>query len=115
MPFGDGDELVCPFRGRKKYCHNGGQMSRMAHDGLGRGVDPRGSVNDSEQAELPVEPDQSDEARRTCLWRLDQFGRLGFDFARAAMMADDSQIDLALARRLIALGCPLETAARILL
>jgi hypothetical protein len=87
----------------------------MAHGGLGRQVDPRGSVNDGEQAELPLEPDQSDEARRTSFWRLDQFGRLGFDFARAAMMADDSQIDLAMARRLIASGCPLETAARILL
>jgi hypothetical protein len=85
----------------------------MAHGGLGRRVDPRDSVDDSEQVQLPLEPDQSDEARR--IWRLDQFGRLGFDFARAAMMADDSQIDLALARRLIASGCPLETAARILL
>ena len=87
----------------------------MAHGGLGRPVDPRGSVDDSEQAEFPLEPDQSDEARRTCFWRLDQFDRLGFDFARAGMMADDSQIDLALARRLISSGCPLETAARILL
>jgi hypothetical protein len=30
-------------------------------------------------------------------------------------MADDAQVDLAQARRLIALGCSLETAARILL
>ena len=90
-------------------------MSRMAHGGLGRRVDPRDSVDDSEHVQLPLEPDQSNEARRTSFWRLDQFGRLGFDFARAAMMADDSQIDLALARRLIASGCPLETAARILL
>jgi hypothetical protein len=83
--------------------------------GSGRRVDLRDSVDDSEQVQFPLEPDQSDERRRTCFWRLDQFGRLGFDFARAAMMADDSQIDLALARRLIASGCPLETAARILL
>ena len=83
--------------------------------GSGRRVDLRDSVDDSEQVQLPLEPEQSDEARRTSFWRLDQFGRLGFDFARAAMMADDSQIDLALARRLIASGCPLETAARILL
>jgi hypothetical protein len=87
----------------------------MAHGGLGRRVDPRDSVDDSEHVQLPLEPDQSDEARRTSFWRLDQFGSLGFDFARAAMMADDSQIDLALARRLIASGCPPETAARILL
>jgi hypothetical protein len=30
-------------------------------------------------------------------------------------MADDARVDLAQPRRLIALGCPLETAARILL
>ena len=86
----------------------------MADGGLGRRVDPRDSV-DAAIKSVALEPDQSDEARRTCSWRLDQFGRLGFDFARAAMMGDDYQIDLALARRLIALGCPLETAARILL
>jgi hypothetical protein len=31
------------------------------------------------------------------------------------MMADDTRVDLAQARRLVALGCPLETASRILL
>ena len=71
-------------------------------------------MDETEQIQL-AEPDQSDEARRTRVWRLDQFVGLGFDFPRAAMMADDSQIDLALARRLIASGCPLETASRILL
>jgi hypothetical protein len=40
---------------------------------------------------------------------------LGFDLARAAIMADDARVDLAQARRLVALGCPLETASRILL
>jgi hypothetical protein len=89
-------------------------MSRLAHGWLARRVDPSGDVDASEQIQL-AEPDQSEEARRTCFWRLDQFVGLGFDFARAAMMADDSQIDLALARRLIASGCPLETASRILL
>ena len=40
---------------------------------------------------------------------------LGFKPTRAALMAGDSCVDLAQARRLIALGCPVETAARILL
>jgi hypothetical protein len=40
---------------------------------------------------------------------------VGGKAADAALMADDAQIDLAQARRLIALGCPLETATRILL
>lgn len=46
---------------------------------------------------------------------LTQFAALGFDLARAASMAGDSRIDLAQARRLVASGCPLETASRILL
>jgi hypothetical protein len=64
---------------------------------------------------LAGELDQSDELRRTRRWRLDQFVGLGFDDARAELMADDSQVELGLARRLIALGCPPETASRILL
>ncbi len=47
-------------------------------------------------------------------WRFDQFLALGFDYATAATMVD-APIDLATARRLIALGCPAETASRILL
>jgi hypothetical protein len=72
-------------------------------------------MDESEQIEVAAERDQSDEARRTRLWRLDQFVALGFDLARAASMAGDSRIDLAQARRLVASGCPLETASRILL
>jgi len=91
-------------------------MSRMAYCGAGLRVDPRGDVDESEQIQLPAEFfDQSDEARRTRIWRLDQFIGLGFDLARAAIMADDSRIDLGQARRLLASGCPLETASRILL
>jgi urease accessory protein UreE len=90
-------------------------MSRMAYCGAGLRVDPRGEVDKSEQIQLAVEFDQSDEARRTRIWRLDQFVDLGFDLARAALMADDSRIDLGQARRLVASGCPLETASRILL
>jgi hypothetical protein len=90
-------------------------MSRMAHAGLGPRVDSRADVDETQQIEAPAELDQSDEARRTRVWRLDQFVALGFDLARAATMADDSRIDLAQARRLVASGCPLEMASRILL
>jgi hypothetical protein len=72
-------------------------------------------MDESEQIEVAAEVDQSDEARRTRVWRLDQFVALGFDLARAASMADDPRIDLAQARRPVASGCPLETASRILL
>jgi hypothetical protein len=78
-------------------------------------IDPRSAVDESERIEAPSEPDQSEQLRRTRVWRLDQFTSFGFDSARAALMADDARVDLAQARRLIALGCPLETAARILL
>jgi hypothetical protein len=47
-------------------------------------------------------------------WRLDQFVALGFCHAVAATMTA-SPVDLASARKLVAAGCPLETAARILL
>jgi hypothetical protein len=72
------------------------------------------NVEEAERIQVQVEPDQS-ELRQTRVWRLDQFTGLGFDSVRAALMADDTQVDLAQARRLIALGCPIETAARILL
>jgi len=72
-------------------------------------------VDETNQIELPAEPDQSAELQRTRVWRLDQFVSLGFDLARAAVMADDAGVDLAQARRLVALGCPPETASRILL
>jgi hypothetical protein len=72
-------------------------------------------VDEAKRIEARIEPNQSDQLRRTLVWRLDQFTCLGFDSARATLMADDARVDLAQARRLIALGCPLETAARILL
>jgi len=58
---------------------------------------------------------RNEEAKRTRVWRHDQFVGLGFDLVRSAIMADDARVDLAQARRLVALGCPLETASRILL
>jgi hypothetical protein len=72
-------------------------------------------VDETDQIRLPAERDQSAEVQRTRVWRLDQFVSLGFDLPRAAIMADDTGVDLAQARRLVALGCPLETASRILL
>jgi hypothetical protein len=72
-------------------------------------------MDQPEQIQLPVDLDHLGEAQRTRVWRHDQFVGLGFDLVRAAIMADDARVDLAQARRLVALGCPLETASRILL
>jgi len=72
-------------------------------------------MKETEQIEAQVEPDQSERMQQTRIWRLEQLSGLGFDSTRAALMADNAEVDLATARRLIALGCPLETAARILL
>jgi len=92
-----------------------GEMSRMALGGFGLEVDPKGGMEESEQALSPGELDHADAVDWTQLWRLDQFIGLGFDDVRASLMADDAGIDLAQARKLVALGCPLETASRILL
>ena len=72
-------------------------------------------MEEAEHALSPGELDQPDAADRTRVWRLDQFIGLGFDLVPASLMADDSRVDLAQARKLVALGCPLETASRILL
>jgi hypothetical protein len=72
-------------------------------------------MEEAEHALPPVELDQADAADRTRVWRLDQLIDLGFDVVRASLMANDSRVDLAQARKLVALGCPLETASRILL
>ena len=57
---------------------------------------------------------ESAEEHRVRRWRLDQFVGLGFAHAVAATLTT-SPVDLAAARKLVAAGCPLETAARILL
>jgi hypothetical protein len=80
-----------------------------------RGSILKGAVEEAERIQTQVASDQTEQLRQTRVWRLDQFTSLGFDSGRAALMADDAQVDLGQARRLIALGCPLETAARILL
>ena len=72
-------------------------------------------MDETDQTKSPAEPDQSDEMQRTRVWRLNQLVSLGFDLPRAVIMADDTRVDLAQARKLVALGCPLETASRILL
>ena len=72
-------------------------------------------MEEAEQGFSPGELDQADPLDRTRVWRLDQFIALGFDVVGASLMADDSRVDLAQARKLVALGCPLETASRILL
>ena len=92
-----------------------GEMSRVAHCAFGLEVDPRAGMEESEQALSPGELDQADAVDWTQVWRLDQFIALGFDAVRASLMADDARVDLAQARKLVALGCPLETASRILL
>ena len=92
-----------------------GEMSRMALGGFGLEVDPKGGMEESEQALSPGELDQSDAVDWTQVWRHEQLLALGFDVVRASLMADDAGVDLAQARKLVALGCPLETASRILL
>jgi hypothetical protein len=72
-------------------------------------------MDESGQALSLGELDQPDEVDWTQVWRLDQFLALGFDVLQASLMADDTGIELAQARKLVALGCPLETALRILL
>ena len=56
--------------------------------------------------------DRSAEQLNLRCWRLDQFTGLGFDTLRAAALAD-AAVDLAQARRLVALGCPPETASQL--
>jgi hypothetical protein len=92
-----------------------GKMSRMAHGGFGLEVDPYVVMEESEQAVSSVELDRPDAVDWTQVWRHEQLLALGFDVVRASLMADDAGVELAQARKLVALGCPLETASRILL
>ena len=56
----------------------------------------------------------AEEERRTFLWRLAEFTRLGFADPESVVFAGTG-IDLAEARKLVTRGCPIETASRILL
>lgn len=71
-------------------------------------------MESSQTIETPVDNDESAEEHQVRRWRLEQFLCLGFDLANAVVMAE-AKIDLAMARRLVGSGCPLETASRILL
>ena len=64
-----------------------------------------------EQEQVDVE---STEERQILLWRVIQFSQLGFDYSDAIVLAE-ARVDLGVARQLIASGCPLRTASRILL
>jgi hypothetical protein len=69
---------------------------------------------DAREQDRATAVEQSAEELNVRHWRLDQFISLGFDSLQAAVMAE-STVDLAQARRLVALGCPHETASRILI
>jgi hypothetical protein len=58
--------------------------------------------------------DTSVELQRVRTWRREQFHELGFTLAEAYELAD-APVDLGIARRMIAAGCPRPTAIRILL
>jgi hypothetical protein len=48
-------------------------------------------------------------------WRFCELVRAGFSNDQAFILAGDSNVDIRLAERLLAAGCPAETAQRILL
>jgi hypothetical protein len=72
-----------------------------------------------QQRHLPLEAwddvsGQSEEDVRVLRWRLEQAIELGFQLAPAALVAD-SPADLNVLRRLIARGCPHDTALAIVI
>jgi len=48
-------------------------------------------------------------------WRFTELTRAGFSHADALLLAGDKEVDLRVAERLLAEGCPPSTAVRILL
>jgi hypothetical protein len=70
-------------------------------------------MDEPEHDRLTADERSAEQLNLRC-WRLDQFISLGFDTLRAAALVD-AAVDLAQARRLVALGCPPETASRILI
>jgi hypothetical protein len=68
----------------------------------------------SSSTELHVAPEIEVEDDLVTRWRLEQFSFLGFEFVEARLLAD-SGADLHCARKLVAAGCPLTLALRILL
>ncbi len=61
-----------------------------------------------EQTECP-------EAEAVLRWRLDELLRAGYDVGTALALAATTDVDLHAAARLLARGCPVELAGRILL
>ena len=57
---------------------------------------------------------ESVEERQILLWRLEQFRELGFEYEAAVALAE-APADVGQARRLIAAGCTVDIASRILL
>ena len=55
----------------------------------------------------------AEEQRRVLVWRAAQFAQLGFGEDLSVVLAQ-AAVDLGCARKLIAAGCPPDTAARIL-
>ena len=96
--------------GRVWVC-SAGEMSRTAHLFASARAD---FVVMEEILGEVIESFPSPEDQRVLRWRLDQFMELGFDLPAGAMLAD-SRVDLEEARRLVARGCPVEVAVRILL
>jgi hypothetical protein len=58
--------------------------------------------------------EKSPEAQLVRTWRREQFHELGFTLTEAYELAE-APVDLDVARRIIAAGCPRQTAIRILL
>jgi hypothetical protein len=90
----------CPLRARRGIV-------------LGR-EDLSSCVTRSEGVEDEVVDPYREEERRILLWRLAQFARLGFAYPESVVLAATG-VDLGEARKLVACGCPAETASRILL
>jgi hypothetical protein len=65
------------------------------------------------QQQAPQAEETAVEVQRVRRWRREQFHELGFTLTEAYLLAD-TPVDLGDARRLIAAGCPQQTAARIL-
>jgi hypothetical protein len=86
-------------------------MSRTAHRESAARADPFSMEQILEEV---MDAFPSPEDQRVLRWRLDQFIDLGFDLVSGALLAD-SPVDLEVARRLVARGCPVDTATRILL
>jgi hypothetical protein len=67
------------------------------------------------ETEQDVEPDvEAAERLQVRRWRFEQFINLGFSETASATLAA-AHVDLSLVRRMVAAGCPLETASRIVL